>query len=250
MTSTSGYTSGSNNYLGINTRIEKQDLVHTAFGTGNAKSLTVSFWVKASKTGNLLFEVYKDRHACQLAAINSADTWEYKTLTFSGDTVADWLSSGANAGGYFNFFLLLGSNYKTGTLPTSFTNYSSAHRGVGMTNFGDTNDYVAITGVQLEVGSVATPFDHRSYGEELARCQRYYEVIKDIRFLNDSNSTDHIHTYTFMVEKRAAPSMTNNITMDNGGSTSNPYVSTSAFSLQNSVSGRHWYGTCKADAEL
>jgi hypothetical protein len=167
----------SNDYYFIDQKIEGQDLQQLAKGTSNAKSVTASFWVRATKTGTYilgLFDDDNDRHISKTYNISSADTWEYKTITFEGDTTGV-LDNDNNASSTLRWFLGAGTSYTSGTLATSWTTGVAANQAVGQVNFFDStsNDFY-ITGVKLEVGSVATEFDHRSYGEELALCQRYY----------------------------------------------------------------------------
>ena len=174
---TSGYTNVTNNYVSIASAIEGYDLNHLSFGTSNAKPITISFWVKCSKSGpRLMFEIYKNRHFSRLININQANTWEYKTETVDGDTAQAFLNSTNGAGAYINFFIGLGTDNKTSAINKNWSNFSSGARGTGLINLNETNDYIQITGVQLEVGKNATEFEHRSYGEELALCQRYFQV--------------------------------------------------------------------------
>ena len=164
--------------MGLHQRIEGQDLQHLNHGTANAKAMTLSFWVKSNKTGTYVSWIYKpesDRHVASTYTIDTADTWEHKTLTIPADT------SGAidNDNGFglrIDWMLVAGPDYLTGTLPSSWESNTLANRFVGHNvNLADTvGNTWQITGVQLEVGTVATPFEHRSYGEELALCQRYY----------------------------------------------------------------------------
>ena len=158
--------------------IEGQNLQLLKKGTSNAESVTVSFYVKSNKTGTYVLEIYdgmNTRHIAKTYTINSANTWEYKTLTFAGDTSGTLTNSNAFGLGLF-FWIGAGSNYTTGTLPSSWASVTNANRAAGLNvNMADStdNDW-SITGIQLEVGETATPFEHRSYGEELALCQRYY----------------------------------------------------------------------------
>jgi hypothetical protein len=108
-------------------------------------------------------------------SVSTADTWEYKTLTFSGDT-ANAITNGSGIGLQVHWWLQAGSSYTTGALNSGWDTAALGDYAAGLTaTIGDsTSDYFQITGVQLEVGDTATPFEHRSYGDELARCQRYY----------------------------------------------------------------------------
>jgi len=160
--------------------IEAQNLQHLAFGTPDAKDMTLSFWVKSNKTGNATFEIIQkdnsNAHRTFSYSINAADTWEYKTISIPADTSGN-INNDSGTGFEIDWWLNSGSSYTSGSHSTTWQSMVNANRnpsnlGVG----GATSDYFAITGVQLEVGSVATPFEHRSYGEELARCQRYYQV--------------------------------------------------------------------------
>ena len=161
--------------------IEAQNLQHLDFGTAGAKSLTVSFWVKSSETGTYGLTLYQgdgDDIIGTTYTIDTADTWEYKTHTFAGNTIAA-ISNDNGLGLELNWMLFVGSNY-TSTDNTSWGSSSNAKRGYGHTAngvAGTTSATWLLTGVQLEVGTVATPFEHRSFGDELARCQRYFQLI-------------------------------------------------------------------------
>jgi len=165
--------------------IEAQDLQQLGFGTASAKTTTLSFYVKSNVTGTYGFSMYQADSGRLIGGtytINSANTWEQKTLTFSGDTSGSITNDNGQGFG-MEWYLLAGSNY-TGTDNTSWVAGSADKRAYGHTaDWGETtNDYWQITGVQLEVGSQATPFEHRSFGEELALCQRYFQ-----QFARDGN---------------------------------------------------------------
>jgi hypothetical protein len=199
----------SNDYYFIDQKIEGQDLQQLAKGTSNAKSVTASFWVRATKTGTYilgLFDDDNDRHISKTYNISSADTWEYKTITFEGDTTGV-LDNDNNASSTLRWFLGAGTSYTSGTLATSWTTGVAANQAVGQVNFFDStsNDFY-ITGIQLEVGDTATPFEHRSYGEELLLCQRYYESLKGAFYNN--TSTSHLMMFPYKVIKRAVPTVT------------------------------------------
>ena len=205
------------------TRFEGQDLQFLEKGTSAAKSVTVSFWVKSSTTGTYILELYDNdnaRHINKSYTINSSATWEKKEITFAGDTNSgDTFGNDANLSLIVNWWLGAGSAYQSGTLATSWQEYATADRVVGQVNVaGANNNYFQITGVQLEVGSVATEFEHRSYGEELALCQRYFETSYDDGVGTssdgkctgtslDNSSLDTIEGQRFMVAKRISPTV-------------------------------------------
>jgi len=157
-------------------KFEGQNLQRLAKGTSSAEQVTASFWVRSSNTGTYILELFDSDNTRQVSksyTINSANTWEYKTLTFPADTTGAF-DNDNNLSLFFMFWLAAGSNYTSGTLNTSWASATTANRVVGQTNLiASTNDFY-ITGVQLELGEQATAFEHRSFGDELARCQRYY----------------------------------------------------------------------------
>jgi len=159
-------------------QIEAQNLQLLNFGAAGARDITLSFWVRSNKTGSATVAVLQLDNSNKLVSfeysISAADTWEQKTITIPGDT-AGVINDDNGAGLQFEWWLNSGSDNQAGSHRATWTTFAQGDRnpsnlGVG----GATSDYWQITGVQLEVGSVATPFEHRSYGDELARCQRYY----------------------------------------------------------------------------
>jgi len=223
----STFTTGATDLLGIGQLIEGQDLQHLKKGTSGALATTLSFHIKSNLTGNVAVELLdRDsafRHIVALVNISSANTWEYKTVTFPGDT-SGALDDDNAASLDFHIYFGAGSNATSGTLATSWASYVAGNRAAGLSlnsnNFGSSTDnFISITGVQLEVGSVATEFEHRSFGEELALCRRYFEsssfpsgtssnTNKVTGVADDSSGLDFIQGFPFMETKRVAPTMT------------------------------------------
>ena len=169
----------SGDYIQLQQRIEGQNLQHLAMGTSNAKPMTLSFWVKSNITGTGTVELQQkdnsDRQVTPSYTINSADTWEYKTISIPADT-SGLINNDNGMGMWLLFWLQSGSAFTGGTNRTSWTAESNSDRNASNLEFAtSTSDYFAITGIQLELGDTATPFEHRSYGDELLRCQRYFE---------------------------------------------------------------------------
>ena len=156
--------------------IEAQNLQQLAYGTSGAKQITISFWVKSNLTGSSSVWLYQYDGARDIAksfTINSANTWEKKTVTFDGD-VSGTINNDNGAGLDVRFYLSAGPDI-TGTLTGTWDGTFSERFPTGGINFNSsTSNNLYITGVQLEVGSVATEFERRPYGMELQLCQRYY----------------------------------------------------------------------------
>jgi len=165
-------------YLFIDQRIEGQNLQMLKKGTSNALPLTLSFWVKSSKTGDFqvnLNDTDNTRIISSVVTINATSTWEQKTITFDGDTTGT-LGNDNDTSLRVEMWFDAGSNWTSGATATAWESLVSADRAAGTTLAlgNSTSNELYLTGVQLEVGDTATPFEHRSYGDELARCQRYY----------------------------------------------------------------------------
>ena len=176
LTVSSAMTFGAGDYCGNAQAIEGYNVSDLGFGTASAQTVTMSFWVRSSVTGTYSVALHNsafDRTCAKAYTISASNTWEQKTVTFTGDTSGTWLTN--NGTGLKVYFALgMGSTYGGGTdgawsstpklAVTGQTNWAS--------NAGAT---FYITGVQLEKGSTATSFDYRPYGTELALCQRYYQ---------------------------------------------------------------------------
>jgi hypothetical protein len=204
-------------YMFLEQRIEAQNVTFLSYGSLSAQSLTLSFWVKSNLTGVFTVNLTADDAGKRIAStvtINSAGTWEQKVVTFVGDTVSA-INHDNGVGFGLEVFLAAGSNFTTNPLPTTWSTASNLARSTGITiDVGaSASNYFQITGVQLEVGDTATPFEHRSYGQELALCQRYYERIN--KTTNASLATGAYFSGTaaycifpYAVTKRAVPTCT------------------------------------------
>ena len=158
-------------------RIEGNNTADLMFGTSSAKTVTLSFWVRSSVTGTFggnLQNNAADRSYVFQYTINTADTWEYKTITVAGDTSGTWLTTNA-AGVCVTWDLGSGTDFEGTANSWNAANKRRASGNVQL--IGQANATLFLTGVQLEVGEKATPFEHRSYSDELARCHRYYYKI-------------------------------------------------------------------------
>ena len=178
----------SGDFMVFQQKIEAQNLQQLAFGTSSAKSLTLSFYVKSNKTGTYEIMHFVSDGARQVNStytINSANTWEKKVLSIPADT-GGTINNDNGEGWRSLFYLGRGSQRASGSTPTSWQAYSVGNEAPSQTvNIADNtaNDW-AITGYQLEVGDTATDFEHRSFGEELSLCQRYFCQV-----VNNTGST-------------------------------------------------------------
>ena len=187
-----GASSGAAGYGVLRQAIEGTNMYHLKFGTSDAESVTLSFYVKSSLTGTFAVSIRNQAGNRAFAAtytISSANTWEYKTITIAGDTSGTWTAD-TGIGLHVQFDLGAGSNYDIATGAwTSGSNMFGGESTVKLTE--TTNATWFLTGLQVELGSVATPFEHRSFGEELALCQRYYYKSMDGNPADNIPNTDN-----------------------------------------------------------
>jgi hypothetical protein len=160
---------------------EAQNLNSLKWGTSSAESITLSFWVKATVTGTYIVEFYNnDNSGDQLSAsytINSANTWEKKTITVVGYTSGAF-GNDNNTGMQINWWLGAGSDFQSGSLTGTWRTYADGNRAVGQVNtFENNNNTFYITGVQLEVGTTASDFEFLPKDINLQRCYRYCQVL-------------------------------------------------------------------------
>jgi hypothetical protein len=218
---TSSSSLSSNSQLRFIYTPEGQDMAHFEWGTSNAKSLTLSFWIKTNKTGTyaLTWEASQGggRYYQTTYSVSTADTWEKKTITIVGDSDTGETYNSNNDG----FFALSwwfggGSSINNAGTPDTWVTDADYSDLIGNNtlNLADSTDnYFNITGIQMELGDVATPFEHRLYGEELALCQRYfykeggtYDAIGVGAFT--ASTSELSIQFSFPVEMRARPAVT------------------------------------------
>lgn len=192
------------------TRLEGQNLQQLKYGTSNAESLTLSFWVKSNLTGTFIFWLYQEdgsnRSISKSYTIDSANTWEKKTITIDGDTSGQ-IDNDNGAGFRVVWFLTADqSAYGTSSLQTSWGSYDSTAVATGQTNVGSsTSNEWYITGVQLEVGTSASDFEFLPYDVNLNRCKRYFQYSV-MGWYGLTSGGGYGGATTFAVEHRATPS--------------------------------------------
>ena len=198
--------------INITQRLEGQDLQRLKKGTADAQPLTVSFWVKSSITATWSFSLYdadNTRHCSKPYTTDVANTWEYKTITFPADTTGAF-GNDSGASLFVRFWLDGGTTYTSGTQQSSsWASYTPANDQYAATGFMTTaNSTWQITGLQLELGDTSTDFEHISYGDQLQKCQRYYEKRPvEMDYTVDTAAQYLYRTYTIPVEKRATPTI-------------------------------------------
>jgi hypothetical protein len=222
ITSLSAYSVVSTDQFLVSQYIEGLNTADLAWGTANAKTVTVSFWARSSLTGTFSGVIQNsaaDRNYPFTYAISVADTWEYKTVTIPGDTTGTWLTTNGR-GLRLLFSVGNGSTYAATAGAWTSTGFITAATGTTSV-VGTSGATWYITGVQLEVGSVATPFERRPYGTELSLCQRYFQVVAvstgSAEYLSSfvaNSATDGLGVNFLPVPMRAAPSLS--ITLSGG----------------------------------
>ena len=281
LTSSSAYTVVAGDAFNFYQRMEGYDVAHLGFGTSDAQEFTLSFYVRSSLTGTFagfLSNADYNRSYVFEYTIDTADTWERKTITLTADTTGTWGTTNGR-GLSVHWSLGTGSTYHTTAGSWQAGNYQSTSSATNLVGTNGATLY--ITGVQLEVGDTATPFEHRSYGEELALCQRYFEksyssgtapgtnttvgMVRDSVFSIGNNTA--FKYLSFKVAKRAAPTMT---AYRDGGASGKWYYARNGQATESTVTFNHtgtegtnptvnigtsWtgantYGHWTADAEL
>jgi len=228
--STADTSIASNEEVKIFHKLEGQDLQRFEKGFSTAKGFTLSFYVKTNKTGTYIVELYdRDNGRDVSGSYTVSDTsWNRYTINFPADTTGKFDNDNASSL-EIQFWLVAGSAVQGGTLNTSWRAATDPSSATGQINFGDAlNNSWEITGIQLEAGDTATPYEHRSYGDELARCQRYCVVLNGAAyqaygFIGWCESTTRAKSvYNFPVSMRSAPSFNRTGSWMYDGASSNP----------------------------
>lgn len=247
---------GSGEILTLRTVLESQDLQRFKKGTSAAEKMTLSFYVKGNAAATYMAELEdRDNSRNNTVKFNVTTDWTRVSITFNADTTGAFDDDNAE-GLRINFWLHAGSTYNSGTYTeNTWASSVSANKAVGIDSFFDsTSRTFFITGVQLEVGDTATPFEHRSFGDELQRCQRYYAQGGII--LSDTTPDRYHNVINLPCEMRAQPTVSSGgIDSGSGGTmvsvwdSSNSSTSKRNFyqGANNSVISNSWFAF---DAEL
>ena len=210
ITSSSAYSVAAGDFFLIRQYIEGFNFADLAWGTASAQSITLSFWVRSSLTGTFggsLQNSAENRSYPFTYTISAANTWEQKSITIAGDTSGTWIGSTNGVGLRIALGLGVGSTYNGTAGAWAGADYRGATGATSVVGTSGATFY--ITGVQLEAGTVASPFERRDYGRELMMCQRYYQKIAGINSLGYAlTGTAFITSVAFKVTMRASPSVT------------------------------------------
>jgi hypothetical protein len=241
VTSSSAYSVVSGDYFFLNQPVEAFNTDDLAYGTASAKTTTLSFWVRSSLTGTFGGSIRNyavDRSYPFSYTITSANTYEYKTVTIPGDTSGTWVAGTNSVGLYLVFCIGAGSSF------LSTANAWAAGNFVGPTGqtsvVGTSGATFYITGVQLEPGTVATPFERRSYGQELSLCQRYYKVYSSVSLGLSATASACGGVVWWPTTMRSVPTISNASFSANSGSNG------TVTALNTSVDGVGFYNSASS----
>jgi hypothetical protein len=208
VTSSSAYSVGASDYFNIIQFIEGYNTADLGWGTANAKTVTLSFWVYSSLTGTFggsLQNSAQNRSYPFSYTISSANTWTYITVTVAGDTSGTWVGATNGIGIRVWFGLGVGSTFSGTAGSWAAAAYASATGAVSVVGTNGATFYV--TGVQLEVGSSATPYETQIYSDQLVQCQRYYQQ-SGMGYGYGFGTTLVSMNFAFITQMRASPTAT------------------------------------------
>jgi len=189
---------------------EGQDLQRIKKGTSSAESVTLCFYIKTTITGTYVVQLYdndNNRNVSKSYTVSSANTWEKKTITFPADTTGAFDDDNALSL-LIRWWFSAGTTYTSGTLATTWESYNTANAAVGQVNaVNSTDNNIFLTGIQLEIGEVATAFEHEDFGTTLRKCQRYFWKPASLgwggQYVNSNTNVTFIYPYP--VPMRATP---------------------------------------------
>jgi len=246
-------------------KVEGQDIQHFNYGSSASEEVTVSFYVRSNVTGVYTVEFRLNAAGTSTITkqytISSANTWERKILKLPTNTTTS-VNNDTSNGIELSFCVAAGSNFTTGSLGTSWatTATSSRYAGQAANIMSSTDNEWYITGIQMEVGSQATPFEHRSFGEELALCQRYFQTLTLGSTYREITTTEYADFFSFNTTMRASPTaavVTQFVYWNTAGATVNvtPTFSTNAtgsnITMSSLTNGRGFNaGQASFDSEL
>jgi len=242
---------------------EGQDLQRIKKGTSSAESVTLCFYIKTTITGTYVVQLYdndNNRNVSKSYTVSSANTWEKKTITFPADTTGAFDDDNALSL-LIRWWFSAGTTYTSGTLATTWESYNTANAAVGQVNaVNSTNNNIFITGVQLEIGDVATPFEHEDIGTTLRKCQRYFQNNGGTRVIKGgyvASGGNNFYTVKYTTAMRAAPAVTYVSVSGSGFSNADPTtqaIGTESFEAYkeatSTVAGGYFLFTYTVDAEL
>jgi hypothetical protein len=257
LTSLSAYAVSSTDNFRLDQPIEGFNLADLGWGTASAATITVSFWVRSSLTGSFGFQLNNNagtRSYPTTYTISAANTWEYKTITIAGDTTGTWETGnlvGVRVGfqlGYGSSLSGTGGSWNAGS-PSAVTGATSLVGTSGATFY--------VTGVQLEVGSSATPYEMQIYSDQLAQCQRYYYVGTNAAYgypSPNSGGYAYVQRYDYKVTMRTSATVSTTYTSQSNISVINTSTRTADFFMDQIVStvttNTTWVVSYTASAEL
>jgi hypothetical protein len=206
--------SGSDNLALFTYKVETYDATRLAWGTSGAKSVTLSYWIKSDTTGTGTLQIRlpdssvvsgaSDGNFYTKFTVNAANTWEYKTHVIPANTQDAWRNNVSNIAMHIHWYF--GSNQSAAATQDAWfrvNNHGSPHSD-NTYDFMNNAGEAYITGVSLEMGDVATPFEHRSFGDELKKCERYYQQLKALQTSSGTQTTQVLGVYQAATAMRAS----------------------------------------------
>ena len=251
VTTAMGTPSG-NNWMGFSQFIESQNIHFLGHGTSSAKPITLQFWVKSTKTGTATVGITRSDAAREYLAeytISASDTWEFKTITFPGDT-SGTEAAGDNGRGFMIYWCLFAGSTRHGTL-NNWRTYPGGYYGASANQVNlldSTSNFVLFAGIQLEVGNVATPFEHQTFSQDLHECRRYfYKVHPDRIYGTRWGNSSSMMTVFYPTQMRDAPTTIGGSPRSGGGT---EYKGKDYFGYLVSGQDAQWWDNFTASAHL